>query len=210
MKHVLRFGLTAIAAVALAAPAFAQAEKFNIDGAHSAATFSVRHFFSRVPGRFGEVQGAIHLDAKNLAGSSVDVTIPAASIDTDNERRDNHLKSDDFFAVEKNPNITFKSTKVVPGMTADKFQVLGDLTMRGVTKPVTLEVTQLGLGDVGRGILGAWEATTTVNRKEYGIIWNRALDNGGSVLGDDVAITLNIEAYKDVPKKDAPADATKK
>lgn len=208
MKHFRTLFAAAVLAAALAAPAIAQ-EKLVIDNTHSVAGFSVRHLISKVPGRFGEVQGTILYDAKNLANSSVEVTIPAASIDTRNERRDNHLKSDDFFAVEKNPNITFKSTKVVPGKSADKFQVLGDLTMRGVTRPVTLEVTQLGWQQ-GAQTLAAWEATTTVNRKDYGIVWNRTLDQGGTMLGDEVAITLNIAAKTEAPKKDAAAPASTK
>lgn len=210
MKPVRLLLATAIATVAFAAPSLAEPEKFNIDNNHSVAGFQVRHFFSKVPGRFNEMSGTIMYDAKDLSKSSVEVTIPAATINTQNERRDGHLKSADFFDVEKNPTITFKSTKVVPGKTADKFQVLGDLTMRGVTKPVTLEVTQLGVGLMGRGTVGGWEATTVVNRKDFGINWNRTLDQGGTLLGDDVTITLAIEANKDEPKKDAPAPASSK
>lgn len=211
MKHLRSLILAVLATLALAAPALADAEKFNIDSNHSVAGFQVRHFFSKVPGRFAEMTGTIHYDAKNLANSTVEVTIPVAGIDTNNERRDGHLKSDDFFAVEKNPNITFKSNKVIPGKTADKFQVEGELTMRGVTKTVTLDVTQLGVGSVGQmGTRGGWEATTTINRKDYGINWNRMLDQGGAMLGDDVTITLAIEAVKDEPKKEAAAPATSK
>lgn len=193
----------AVAAVLLAAPAFA-ADKFDIDASHSQAGFTVRHFFSKVPGRFNEVSGTIQLDEKNLANSSVEVTIPVSSINTENERRDNHLKSADFFDLEHFPNITFKSTKVVPGKDG-KFQIVGDLTMRGVTKSVTLEATQLGLGAVGiggnaMGVRGGWEATTTVNRKDYGISWNKTLDQGGTLLGDDVTISLQVEATKAKPE----------
>ncbi len=193
----------AVAAVLLAAPAFA-ADKFDIDASHSQAGFTVRHFFSKVPGRFNEISGTIQLDEKNLANSSVEVTIPVSSINTENERRDNHLKSADFFDLEHFPNITFKSTKVVPGKDG-KFQIVGDLTMRGVTKSVTLEATQLGLGAVGiggnaMGVRGGWEATTTVNRKDYGISWNKTLDQGGTLLGDDVTISLQVEATKAKPE----------
>ena len=209
MKHVRTLILAAFALVAFAAPSLAEPEKFIIDNTHSVASFQVRHFFTKVPGRFNEMHGTITYDAKNLANSAVEVTIPAASINTANERRDGHLKSGDFFDVEKNPNITFKSSKVIPGKTAEKFQVEGDLTMRGVTKKVTLDVTQLGVGLMGKGVIGGWEATTTVNRKDFGINWNRALDQGGTVLGDDVTINLAIEANKEVPKTDSPAATTK-
>jgi len=210
VKHFRTLIAAAALLVAFAAPSLADAEKFNIDNNHSVAGFQVRHFFAKVPGRFNEMSGTIMYDAKNVANSSVDVTIPAATINTQNERRDGHLKSADFFDVEKNPTITFKSTKVIAGKTADKFQVEGDLTMRGVTKKVTLDVTQLGVGSMGRGVVGGWEATTTVNRKDFGINWNRTLDQGGTLLGDDVTINLSIEANKDEPKKDAPPAATAK
>lgn len=198
----------AAAIAVLAAPASAAPEKFNIDKTHSQAGFAVRHFFSKVPGRFNELSGTILFDQKNLAASSVDVTIPVASINTENEKRDGHLKTSDFFDATTYPNITFKSTKVVPGKD-NKFQVEGDLTMRGVTKKVTLDAALIGVGAVGIGgnsigTRAGFEATTTVNRKDYGINWNKVLDQGGTMLGDDVAITLQVEAVKEEPKPDAP------
>ena len=195
--------LAAVALVSMAAPALAAPEKFVIDPVHSQAAFTIRHFFSNVTGRFAQMSGTIQFDQQNLAGSSVDVTIPAASITTQNDRRDNHLKSPDFFAADSFPNVTFKSTKVVPG-TGGNFQIEGDLTMRGVTKKVTLDATLLGVGSVGQmGTRAGWEAKTKVNRKDYGINWNRTLDQGGTLLGDDVAISISIEAAKEEPKKDA-------
>jgi polyisoprenoid-binding protein YceI len=197
--------LAAVLAIgALTAPAIAAPEKFVIDPVHSLAGFKIRHFFSNVTGRFAQMSGTIMFDQKDLAASSVDVTIPTASITTQNDRRDNHLRSADFFAADSFPSLTFKSTKVTPGAD-NKFQIEGDLTMRGVTKRVVLDATLLGVGSVGMmGTRAGFEASTRVNRKDYGISWNRTLDQGGTMLGDDVDIAISIEAAKEEPKKDAP------
>lgn len=192
--------LWAILMLVVGATATATAEPmpFQIDPAHSLIGFNVRHFFSRTPGRFKDYTGTILLDEKNLAASSVEVTIQTASVDTENERRDGDLRSANFFHADTFPTITFKSTKVVPG--PDKsFLVYGDLNMHGVTKPVTLEATLLGVGPVAMGgrpprTLAGFEAKTTINRKDFGIVWNRILDQGGTMLGDDVAITLQVES----------------
>jgi polyisoprenoid-binding protein YceI len=121
-------------------------------------------------------------------------------VDTGNERRDGHLQTPDFFDAEKNPTLSFKSTAVKP-VAKDKFKITGDLTMRGVTKQVTFDAQFLGAGDIvidgkARGSKAGFAATTTVNRKDYGINWNKTLDNGGTVLEDSVTIVLNIEADK--------------
>src|SRR5437868_10852243 len=146
------FVAVAVAAATLATASLALAEStsWKFDPAHSEALFSIRHIFTKVQGRFNDIDGTIQLDDKDLTKSSVDVTIKTASIFTNNDRRDNHLRSSDFFDAEKNPTLTFKSTKVIPG--ADKkFKVEGNLTMRGVTKPVTLDVEDLGGGAFGVG-----------------------------------------------------------
>ena len=194
--------LIALGAVLLlvvsATAALAEPRPFRIDPNHSLVGFNIRHFFSRVPGRFKEFSGTIQLDEKNLAASSVEVTIKSASINTENERRDGDLRSPNFLHADSFPNITFKSTKVVPG--PDKtFLIYGDLTMRGVTKAVTLEATQTGMGEIAMGgrpprIMAGFEAKTSVDRKDFGIVWNQTLDKGGTMLGDDVAITLQIES----------------
>uniref|UniRef100_A0A832MMW7 Polyisoprenoid-binding protein n=1 Tax=Eiseniibacteriota bacterium TaxID=2212470 RepID=A0A832MMW7_UNCEI len=198
--------LLALAALAAAGPASAQPQTFEIDAVHSGVSFKIRHFFSKTPGRFDQMSGTIVYDEKNLAASSVQVTIPAATIDTDNERRDNHLKSADFFDVEKHPHITFKSTRVVPGATKGKFTIEGDLTMRGVTKKVVLNAEMLGMGAVtvgGRdmGFRAGFDATTTINRRDWGIVWNGTLDQkgvviGDAMLGDEVEIELHVEAVR--------------
>jgi polyisoprenoid-binding protein YceI len=197
---------TVLAVIALLGAAVASAETttWKFDPAHSEALFSIRHIFTKVQGRFNEMEGTIQLDDKDLSKSSVDVTIKTASIFTNNEKRDNHLRSADFFDAEKNPTLAFKSTKVIPGADKDKFKVQGDLTMRGVTKPVTLDVEYLGGGPWGMGgqVYGTkkgWVATTKVNRLDWGISWNKTLDQGGTLLGDDVDLTLNVEADNQAP-----------
>jgi polyisoprenoid-binding protein YceI len=197
----LRATLAVLASLAIAAPALAQGDTFEIDNVHSQATFKVRHFFSKTPGRFNEMSGTIVYDAKDLTKSSVQVTIPTATINTENERRDGHLKSADFFDVEKHPQMTFKSTRIVPGKTKETFQIEGDLTIRGVTKKVMLDAQLMGVGAVAiggqaMGVRAGFEATTKINRKDFGIVWNKALDQGGTLLGDDVDIELHVEAMK--------------
>jgi polyisoprenoid-binding protein YceI len=171
---------------------------YKVDPAHSAVGFTIRHFVSNVPGRFGDFDGTITYDAQNPAASSVALNVRSASIDTDNDDRDKHLKSPDFFDVEKFTALTFAST-AVKTLDADTLEVTGDLTIRGVTKRITLPVELLGTMKGPRGGEKAgFEAGFTVNRKDFGVVWNRVLDTGGAVLGDDVKIHIAIEA-------DAPA-----
>jgi polyisoprenoid-binding protein YceI len=191
-----------------ASAAVAEPMTFRIDPGHSLIGFNVRHFFSRTPGRFKEYNGTIQLDEKNLAASSVEVTIQTASVDTENERRDGDLRSANFFHADSFPTITFKSTKVVPGPDK-KFLIHGDLDMHGVTKPVTLDAELLGVGQVAMGgrpprTIAGFEAKTTINRKDFGIVWNRVLDQGGTMLGDEVTITLQIEAVWQDPNAPRP------
>jgi polyisoprenoid-binding protein YceI len=201
--------LGAVALLVLAAPLSAAPVPFTIDAVHSQVGFTIRHFFTRVPGRFNEVSGTIQLDEKNIANSSVEATIQSASIFTSNERRDKHLRSADFFAADSFPTITFKSTKVTPGESGT-LAIEGNLTMRGVTRPVVLQGNFLGSGamDVGgrpAGYLAGFDASTTINRKDFNILWNRTLDQGGTLLGDDVSITVSIEAIRAEPDKAAAA-----
>jgi len=202
MKSAARFAVLTLFALALGASlASAAPRTMSFDRAHSEVGFSIRHFFSKVSGRFERYDGTIVFDEQNLAASTVNVAIQDSSINTQNERRDNHLRSADFFEVEKYPDITFKSTKVVPGKDKSHFKVNGDLTMHGVTKPVVLDVEYLGMAAIGMGgnnmgTRAGFAATTTISRKDYGIIWNKTLDNGSVMLGDDVTITLNVEAVE--------------
>jgi polyisoprenoid-binding protein YceI len=199
-----RIVMFAAAALTLAStPALAKTETYTLDPGHTRAVFKVRHIFTKVPGYFKTVEGTVQYDKEKIEASSVDVTIQAASIFTDNEKRDNHLRSEDFFWVEKHPTLTFKSKKVVPG-EGDAFKIVGDLTIRGVTKEVTLDAKRLGVADLGAnlGKRAGFEATTEIDRKDYGVAWNSKLENGGFMLGDEVEITLTVEA---VAKSDMAA-----
>jgi polyisoprenoid-binding protein YceI len=176
------------------APASAFAGDWTIDPVHSEVGFSVRHLMvSNVKGRFPKVSGTLALDDKDATKSKVAVEIDAASIDTRDEKRDQHLRSEDFFWAEKHPKITFKSTQV---QKAGKgYRVTGDLTMRGVTKPVTLDVQSFTdsikdpWGNTKRGLV----AKTKLNRKDFGVAWNKNLDSGGVVVGDEVEISIELE-----------------
>ena len=168
---------------------------WTIDVAHSDVTFRIRHLVSRVTGTFNEWKGSIVADPQAWENASIDVAIQTASIDTRNERRDNDLRSNNFFDAANHPLISFRSTKVE--RTGDKAKIHGELTMKGVTRPVVLAGTLTGLAmpATGRARVG-FEASTTVNRLDYGITWNRAAEGGGALLGDDVEISINIEAIR--------------
>jgi polyisoprenoid-binding protein YceI len=187
---------TFLAAAVLAASPVLAADVYTVDKAHSEALFTVKHMMSRVTGRFNDFTGTINADPANPAASSVEFTINAASIDTDNADRDKHLKSPDFFDVEKTPAITFKSSKVTPAGN-NKYNVDGTLTIHGVSKQVSLPVEFLGFGkDPWGNDRAGFTIETTLNRKDFGILWNKALDQGGYVLGDDVKVVINLETIK--------------
>ncbi len=174
----------------------ASAGTYTIDQAHSDVSFKVRHLVAKTSGQFTEFSGAIITDFDNLDASSVEFTIDAASIDTENEDRDKHLRSEDFFNVAKFPEITFVSSKIIK--SGDQtYAVTGTLTMHGVSKTVTLPVEFFGEGpSPWGGTVAGFEIETTIDRKDYGIIWNKALDAGGMILGDEVEITINLETKK--------------
>ncbi|HLN92942.1 MAG TPA: YceI family protein [Thermoanaerobaculia bacterium] len=184
--------LLAIAASAAAAP-----ETFVFDKAHTKVGFQIRHWLTKVDGRFRDFDGKIVIDRGNPANSKVDVTIQAASIDTSNERRDADLKSANFFDVEKFPTITFRSSKVEP-KGKDLYDVTGDMTMHGVTKTVKVPVRHTGFLNLGRVEKAGFEVAFPIDRKDFGITWNRTADQGGVMLGDDVDITLLIEANREL------------
>ena len=168
---------------------------YAIDSAHARVGFKVRHLVSRVAGSFTEFDGAITADFGNLDASGVELVIKTASIDTANEKRDGHLRSADFFDVEKYPEITFSSSKITK-VDDDSYAVAGTLTMHGVSNEITLTVDFLGEMEAMGGVRAGYELSTTVNRKDYGVSWNRALDSGGFVLGDDVEVSINLEVIK--------------
>ena len=179
-------------------------QTYVLDRAHTTIGFQVRHIVSHVPGKFDAFTGTVTFDPKNLGSMQLTADIDANSIDTGNEKRDNHLRSADFFDVANNPKITFKSTSV-KAVDATHAEVTGDLMMRGVTKPVTLAVEVLGVmsGQGGQSRAG-FEAHGKVNRQDFGINWNRALDNGSFLLSDDVDLNINVEAMYPAPPA-APA-----
>lgn len=186
--------LTVLATVACLTPAAHAATTFTADKAHTSVSFAVRHMMSQVRGSFTDFSMTIVKDDANLAGSSVDFRIQATSVNTASEMRDKHLRSEDFFFVEKFPEITFKSTKIEK-VSDTEYKATGEFTMRGVTKVLTLPVTYLGemKGMDGKPLVG-FSVTTKLNRKEFGFNWNKALDNGGLLLSDEVTVEINIEA----------------
>lgn len=195
MKRTLVSAVT----LALALPALALAEPvtYKVDADHSGVNFTIRHFVSNVPGLFKGYDGTIVYDKDNPAASKVGFTVQAASIDTGNADRDKHLRSADFFDVEKFPTLTFTSTQV-KAQDKDTLEVTGDLTMHGVTKRVTIPVDFLGTAKTPNGEKAGFETSFTLNRKDYGIIWNRVMDTG-PVLGEDVKVTISVEADRQQP-----------
>jgi polyisoprenoid-binding protein YceI len=180
--------------VAVGASAHA-AEVYTIDPVHSSVGFKVRHLASYTTGVFTGFEGTVVFDEEDIANSGVEATIQAASIDTNNEDRDEHLRGEDFFHVEKYPVIKFASKKVVRGAD-NTFKVTGNLMMHGVTKEVTLDVEYFGKMALspGKPPRAGFSASAELNRKDYGIVWNKVLDAGGLVLGETVKISIEIEA----------------
>jgi polyisoprenoid-binding protein YceI len=167
---------------------------YGIDKAHSEVTFQVRHLLTKVRGRFSEFTGTIEYDEENPEHSSVNVEVQASSIDTNERDRDAHLRSADFFDVGSFSTLTFRSTGI-QRKGDDRFAVTGDLTMHGVTKRVTFDVSFLGRAkDPWGNERIAFEAHTTVNRKDFNLNWNAALETGGFLVGDDVTIALSVQA----------------
>ena len=183
--------------VALLLPALAAAGPvaYKADPVHSKVGFTIRHFVSHVDGRFRDFDGQIRYDAQNPTNSTVQFTVQAASIFTDNEDRDKHLKSPDFFDAAKFPALSFASTKVV-AKGANAFDVTGNLTIHGVTKTVTVPASFLGTVKMQKGEKAGFQASFTLNRLDYGVSWNRAIEGGGAMLGDDVTVNIDIEANR--------------
>lgn len=174
-----------------------QTTLWEIDPAHSSANFSIRHMMiAKVHGGFTKLSGQLTLDRKDPSKSSVEAVIDAASIDTREPKRDEHLRSADFFDVQKYPSIAFKSKRVE--QDGDGTKVVGDLTLHGVTREVTLEVEGLDseMKDPWGNVKIGASASTKIKRKEFGLTWNAALETGGVLVGDDVSITLDIQFIK--------------
>lgn len=185
------------AQMATPTPTTSTVTTWQIDPKHSLAEFSVKHMMiTTVRGRFAQLSGTIVEDAADPSRSSVQAEIDVTSIDTREEQRDGHLKSPDFFHAEQHPAITFKSTRIVPSH-GDRFQVVGDLTIRGTTREVTLDVERTGTGKNpwGAEVVG-YTAETKISRKDFGLNWNVALEAGGVLVGDQVKVSLEIQAVK--------------
>ena len=180
------------------------ATTWDFDLSHSSVNFSVRHLMvSKVHGRFQSWTGNLVIDNDDITRSTVNVEIDAASIDTKEEKRDAHLRSPDFFDVENNPKLTFKSTSVKK-VSDDELEVTGDLTIRGTTKPVVLKVESNGtVKDPWGGTRAGFSAKTSINRKEFGLHWNALLETGGVVVGEKIEIGLEIEAIQKAATKAA-------
>ncbi len=187
------------AAFTFCAVASVNATEYGFDKAHSHIGFSVTHILSKVPGEFKDYDGSFSFNPAHPESGKINVTIQAASISTDNEMRDHHLQSADFFDVEKYPTLTFKSTSVSKGDSDNKYKVVGDLTIHGVTKSVTLDVDYLGADTMPMGKDGkmvakivGFSATTTIDRRDYGLVWNKTLASGNLMVSNDVNISLDI------------------
>lgn len=195
MKRLLA---TVSTIIALSLPALAFATTWNIDPDHSNIGFKVRHLMiSNVKGNFEKLTGLVDINDKDITKSKVDVSIDTASINTNVQKRDDHLRSADFFDVAKFPTMTFVSKKVAKA-GKDKLKVTGDLTLHGITKQVVLDVegptgeSKDPWGNIRRGAV----ATTKINRTDFGLVWNKALETGGVAVGEEITINLEIEMTK--------------
>lgn len=199
MKHLIK---SIILCLTLLLPTLALATTWNIDPDHSNVGFKVKHLMvSNVKGDFEKYSGVVELNDKDITKSKVNVTIDTSSINTNVQKRDEHLRSGDFFDVAKYPNMTFVSKKVVKAGNG-ALKVTGNLTIHGITKEVVLNVEPISgeskdpWGNIRRGT----SASTKINRKDFGLVWNKALETGGVVVGDEITISLEIEMIKAQPK----------
>lgn len=194
---VLGSSLALLGAVALARPALADTTEWTLDGTHSRVGFSVSHMVvSSVSGRFKQFSGKVELDEANLTKSQVDVSIKTESIDTDDAKRDEHLRSPDFFDAKKFPTLTFKSTKIAK-VGGKKYKLTGDLTLHGVTKNVTLDA------EISDAVKNPWGKMVRsvklggkIKRGDFDLKWNKALEAGGVLVGDDVTLDIQVEVDK--------------
>ncbi len=197
------------AATVAAMPSFAHASDYAVDPLHSSVNFSIKHMMvSTVRGRFGTVQGNASWSKPDFSDAKIDVTVDATSINTNEAKRDGHLKSPDFFDVAKFPTLTFKSKRVEKSKEAGQLKLIGDLTIHGVTKEVAFDVTgptpevKSPFGTISVGA----DAKAKINRKDFGLKWNQALEAGGVLVGEDVNIEISLElSKKQTLKAEAPA-----
>lgn len=203
MKHKNVLSLFALGALLSIPAQAADATIFEIDPNHSEVGFKVRHFLNQVPGKFTKFSGEISVNEADMTKSKVSATIEVKSVDTGNSKRDGHLQQDDYFDAAKYGTITFESTKWEQ-TGKDTYDVTGDLTMLGVTKPVVLKVKYLGeqegVGPYQGLLINGWEGTTEIKRSDWG------LDAGGPVVGDDVTISLSIQGHHNIVKTNSPGN----
>ena len=173
---------------------------WTLDPAHTLVGFSAKHMmFTTVRGKFNEVKGTVTVDADHPDRSSVEVEVPAASLDTGVEQRDNHLRSADFLEVEKHPAITFRSRRVegAAQREGERFKVVGDLSIRGTTREVVLDAVYEGEGkDPWGGTRAGFSATTKIDRRDFGLTWNQVLETGGILVGNEIRIEIEVQAVK--------------
>lgn len=193
MKRVRSFLVAGIALLALAPQALAESQTFAIDPDHTTVGFTVRHMFTNLNGQFNNFNGAVTLDPKTGQVTAAKAVVETASVDTRHEKRDGHLQSPDFFDVKKFPTMTFTGKQFKQG--ADGTEITGDLTLLGVTKPVTLKTRFLGAGkDPWGNVRAGLSGHTRINRKDFGMDFNKVLDTGGLLIGDEVDINIEVEA----------------
>ena len=186
--------ISCIFALVLAFVPSAHAADWKVDRSHTTVGFSVSHIFTSVQGRFDRFDGTIVFDPEKPESAVVRATVEAASINTNNTKRDKHLRSDDFFDIEKHPTLSFESTGGVTEMNANQGKLAGNLTIHGVTKPVVFDVTFRGQGkDPWGNVRAGFAATLNINRKDYGLNWNEVLETGGWLVGDEVEIRIDVE-----------------
>ena len=194
MKQLLTvFALLALTGASLSA----QETSWKLDPVHSNVLFTVQHLVvSEVTGKFKEFDATLKASKPDFTDASIEAVVKTSSIETENENRDNHLRSDDFFNAQQFPEMKFRSTSIKK-VAEKQYVLMGDLTIRDVTKPVTFTVNLLGVIDGGKfGTRSGWKATTIINRFDYKLMWDRALESGGLVVGKDVTIQLNLEFVK--------------
>lgn len=187
------YGIVFVAAALVLGNAAVAQTKWKVDKTHSNVKFSVQHMVvSEMEGSFKMFDGTMENTKSDFSDAKINFTVDVASVNTDNENRDNHLKADDFFNAEKFPKMTFVSTSVKP-LGGNKFQIAGNLTIRDVTKPVVFDVTHGGVIKTQRGSKAGFKAKTTIDRFVYGLKWSRATEAGGLAVGKDVEIVVNVE-----------------
>jgi polyisoprenoid-binding protein YceI len=203
MRRFLMTAMLVLPMVALSVPSIASGDTYMIDGAHTAVNFKVKHMMvSWVRGKFGDTTGTVQYDPANPEATVVDVTIDVSSIDTRNGKRDDHLRSADFFDVENNPQARFTSKRVIRKTNGD-LELIGDLTIRGTTREVALAVDAPSapmMHPMGGTVVG-FHATTVIDRQDFGLTWNMALETGGLMVGNEVHLEIDAEIMKKAPAK---------